>query len=160
MIRFKCTALLIIILSGCQWTPPSADGVIFDEIPPMGFASLQDIMDYTSDIIYVSDQIHDCDDYWQSPDQTYIWNAGDCEDCCILAMYFIHQELGFEPTMIFGCFEEQSWHAWVSVCGEWWEPQGGCRCEYYIDAATEFLIVGYDEAIYRSTHGHRALELP
>ena len=148
--------ITILILSSCQWIYDRGEDIVFPEIPHMGFKTIQEVMAYTSQIMYVSDSIHDCDEYWQSPDQTYIWQCGDCEDYSILAMYFLHHELGLNPFMVAGCCDA-GWHTWVEVDGEWWEPQAACRCDNYQSSFTHIYTIRYAEVIYRSTHSHKAL---
>jgi len=67
--------ITILILSSCQWIYDRGEDIVFPEIPHMGFKTIQEVMAYTSQIMYVSDNIHDCDEYWQSPIKPISGNA-------------------------------------------------------------------------------------
>ena len=153
--------LILLLLLGCQWAYDRNKDITFDNIPVMGFETVEEVIRFVAArTSYHSDSIHDTDEYWQSPDQTYIWKTGDCEDFCILAMYLIYQELGLEPCLVAGTYVSKfiSYrHGWVEVNDEWWEPQGGWRCDSYQDRFTDIYTINYAEVIYRSTHRHKAL---
>ena len=89
--------ILAVLLAACQpwWNVSDFHDPQFPEILPIGAGSPTDIgLWLRANIDYVSDAIHDEREYWQSPDQTYQWRSGDCEDFAILALYMIRQELG------------------------------------------------------------------
>jgi len=157
MKRSFLVLMTVLLFFGCQWIYDRNKNVTFPEIPHMGFETVREVVRFTADIDYVDDQIHDRDEYWQSPDQTYIWGTGDCEDYVILAMYLVYHELGIEPWLV-GGYSGEGWHAWMEADGEWWEPQSGYRCDWYRDRYSHIYRVDYAEVIYRSTHSHRALQ--
>ena len=151
--------IIVLLFSACQGIYNRNKDITFDDIPIMGFETVEQIMQFVdAHVTFHSDEIHDTNEYWQSPDQTYIWGRGDCEDFCILAMYFVYQELGLEPFLVSGYSElDICGHGWVEVKGEWWEPQGGIRCDSYQDYYIDIYKISYAEVIYRSTHSHKTL---
>lgn len=136
---------------------------VFPNIPDLGFETVQDVMTWMGQAIrYVSDEVHYPQlEYWQSPDQTYVWRAGDCEDFAILAMYFIYRDVGIEPAMAVGTWTDpdtgvETGHAWVFVEGEWWEP----RLSKNVTSDPVYRLqymVSYEDAIRRSTTTHRSV---
>jgi len=63
-------------------------------------------------IVTSMDYIEDCGDYWQTPEETIIRGAGDCEDFTfLLASLFIAAGLE-KPAVMFGSYNEGG-HAWV-----------------------------------------------
>lgn len=111
-------------------------------------------------VAYVDDGVHDMADYYQSPDQTYMWRAGDCEDFVLLTMYAIRKELGGWPQMILGKYAydngEYAGHAWIEYDGNWYEAQTGEN----ITGNPHYQLresVPYGKAMWRSMNTHQGL---
>jgi len=177
MKKFLSILFIVFLIIGCKqpWgkndpgetTPPDYSlgfDMVFD-IPDLGLKTVEDIMIWTAtEIQYVGDQIHDIDEYWQNPYQTYTWRCGDCEDYSILAMYLIYRDTDFIPEMVVGHMNIGSGlHAWVFVNGIEWEPQVGMTIdEVYTEYSiiyTALYTVPYEEAIYRSNTTHKAFRM-
>ena len=129
----------------------------FAEIPVLGIVEPSDAGVWlVENITGVDDVIHDIPEYWQSPDQTYTWRAGDCEDFAVLMMYLIHVELGGWPQLAVGKCEGYS-HGWIVYDGRWYEAQGG---RDVTDDPDYVLVktIPYGEAMWRSMNGHRSLD--
>jgi len=108
---------------------------------------------------YLDDLIHDKNEYWQSPDQTWAWNRGDCEDYALLWMYVVHHELGFYPELVVGdVYDAGIWyrHGWVFCDGEYYEPQSGMNVTNNWAYLPDYLI-GYGRAMWRSENPHRSV---
>ncbi|MCX5769464.1 MAG: hypothetical protein NTZ09_04215 [Candidatus Hydrogenedentes bacterium] len=152
MILGCCAALVVILLAfGCSFP---ADYEPRYDIPVFGFTTVRGIGGWIDDnCTYVSDEIHDTNEYWQSPDQTYTWRCGDCEDFAILMMYFIHIELGGEePLLVAGRTGAGEKHGWVRWEGVAYEAQDGFEIP---DGYVENYTIGYREALWRSETSHR-----
>jgi hypothetical protein len=116
-------------------------------------------------VAYVSDDIHDQLEYWQSPDQTYVWGSGDCEDFALLTMYVIRKELGGWPHLVLGRYVyddgEHGGHAWIEYEGCWYEAQTGqdVTNDYHYQLRE---LVPYGKAMWRSMNTHKSLlsEMP
>jgi hypothetical protein len=70
-------------------------------------------------------------------------------------MYLIHRDLGGWPQLVVGkCYGNG--HGWVEYNDRWYEAQTGTDCtgnpNYVLNKA-----ISYGEALWRSTHGHKAL---
>ena len=159
MTRLTFVVVLIVLLAACQpwWNVSDFHDPQFPEILPIGAGSPTDIgLWLRANIDYVSDAIHDEREYWQSPDQTYQWRSGDCEDFAILAMYMIRQELGGWPELGAGKYDGTG-HGWVVYEGRWYEAQTGRDVtddsHYTLD-----YTVSYGVAMWRSMNTHKALE--
>lgn len=150
---------IILIMFAVMLLVSCRAGLFEFDIPRLGFTSIESVLSWTStNIRYAPDaRMHYPRlEYWQSPDQTYLWRAGDCEDYTILAMYFMHTELFLEPRMVAG-WSYSKGHAWLRVNGRDYDPQNGrdvTSDPNYIAGYT----LSYDEAIRRSTTTHRTLE--
>jgi predicted transglutaminase-like cysteine proteinase len=96
-------------ISGCAWDTYDPSFAI----PATGATTPQEVCRWVdARVVYLADDIHDRTEYWQSPDQTYEWGRGDCEDYVILVMYLIHRDLGGWPSLVGGYFVDAG-HAWV-----------------------------------------------
>jgi hypothetical protein len=128
----------------------------FPEVQPTGATSPQEIGVWLyQNIRYVGDAIHDESEYWQSPDQTYVWASGDCEDFALLMMYLIHTELGGWPELAIGKYYDTG-HGWVLYEGRQFEPQTG-RDVTDDPQYTLSSTVSYGISMWRSTHTHRSI---
>lgn len=129
----------------------------FPEVLPIGATTPLDIGVWLShNIRYTGDDIHDKTEYWQSPDQTYRWRCGDCEDYAILMLYMLHTELGGWPALAVGRYDD-SGHGWVLWEGRQYEPQTGrdvTEDPHYTLRET----VPYGVALWRSMNTHRTLD--
>lgn len=68
---------------------------------------------------------HDECDYWQSPEETYNFRQGDCEDMCILFMYLIHEQLGMDSELhILQVGNDEIYHAVVWSEGIYYNVAG------------------------------------
>ena len=151
--------LILILLVSCKpwWNVDDDYDPIFPEILSIDASSPQDIglwLYYNID--YVGDAIHDMNEYWQSPDQTYQWRSGDCEDFAVLMMYMIRQELGGWPELGKGKYYGTG-HGWVVYEGRWFEAQYGrdvTNDPNYRLAET----VSYGVTMWRSMNTHKVLE--
>ena len=148
--------LLAIILAGCSLFIPDDYDPQFD-IPASCATTPVEVCQWVdARVIYLGDEIHDRLDYWQSPDQTFEWGRGDCEDYAILVLYLIHRDLGGWPELAVGTVGGNG-HGWVAYNGHWYEPQTGGDVTdnplYVLSRA-----VPYGEALWRSTHAHRSLK--
>lgn len=143
-------------LSGCGawWVDDTYDPAF--EIPATGATMPQGVCRWVdARVQYLGDDIHDRAEYWQSPDQTYEWGRGDCEDYVILVMYLIHRDLGGWPALI-GGYVSGGRHAWVGYAGRWYEPQTGY--DVTDNPAYEYeLTIEYGEVMWRSMNWHRSV---
>lgn len=129
----------------------------YDIIKSIKAKSIDDISLWIAyNINYIGDEIHDTDDYWQSPDQTYVWKCGDCEDYAILFMYFIRWELsGEKPELVIGTYGENG-HAWIKYNEIQYEPQNGIIVNEDSNYKVK-EIISYSEAMWRSENTHRSI---
>ena len=136
-------------LSGCAWDtydPAFA-------IPATGATTPQEVCRWVdARVVYLADDVHDRTEYWQSPDQTYEWGRGDCEDYVILCLYLIHRDLGGWPALVGGHLGDAS-HAWVGYEGRWYEAQTG-RDVTDDTAYVEELTIEYGEVLWRAENWH------
>lgn len=149
------SVLIVLLLSGCDlaWMSRGYENVVYHNIPPLGLTSIAEVMKWTTiNIQYISDEGH----YFQDPGSTYDLRTGDCEDFTGIAMYLLHTELGLNPYMKNG-YVGVGGHAWVMVNGEWWEPNGGFRCEHYTTRYDLFETYTYAETMYRAAELHRSI---
>jgi len=150
------TLLLVLFMAGCTWFVEDTYDPAFD-IPATGATTPYEVCCWVGERVeYLGDEIHDKTDYWQSPDQTYEWGRGDCEDYAILVMYLIHRDLGGWPTLVIGdCYG--GCHGWVEYEGHWYEAQTGQ--DVTADPGyTENLTVSYGKALWRSMNTHRTMD--
>ena len=157
----KIVALIVFcaaLFSCAPWWNVDADyDPTFPEIQPTGAALPQDIGKWLNmNIRYLSDDIHDEWEYWQSPDQTYAWRCGDCEDYAILMMYMIRQELGGWPELGMGKYYGRG-HGWVVYEGRWFEAQGG-RDVTNDPGYSLTSTVSYGVTLWRSMNTHKSIE--
>lgn len=173
--------LLFVLLSGCQpwWNVEDDYDPTFENIQiPFLISNFQvreqlygmdliSMLGYSFDSVseigvwlyycvqYQSDIIHDENEYWQSPDQTFVWRTGDCEDLAVLMMYFIHKELGGWPQLVLGT----AWgggHSWVEYDGRWYEAQYGADITSnpnYVERET----ISYGVTMWRSMNTHKVI---
>lgn len=111
--------VLILILTSCE--------INYSVIPILDFESVEEIAIWVFENIEgVSDSFEENGlDWWQSPKETYLRGAGDCEDIATLFMYLLKQELGIEAEMVIASEPiEEGFvvHAFTSVDGAWWDP--------------------------------------
>lgn len=129
---------------------------VYPEILATGAGSPQGIGRWLAiNVEWVNDEIHDETEYWQSPDQTYQWRSGDCEDFAILMLYLLRFELGEKGQMVVGTIQG-SGHGWVRYQGVDYEPQGGT----VVSGNANYVprqVIDYHEALYRSEHGHKEI---
>lgn len=117
-------AVALVVLAACD------TGVSYQTnmIPPLGLQTVQEVMTFVADRVeYQSDQsMYGESDEWQLPQQTYVWESGDCEDFAILAVYLLKQELGIEAYGVGGYNRDFGIsHMWVLVDGVNWEATAG-----------------------------------
>ena len=145
---------LVLLMAGCTlFVDPEYDPAF--AIPATGATTPRGICYWVmSRVAYLGDEIHDRSDYWQSPDQTYEWGRGDCEDYAILVMYLMHRDLGGWPEMAAGYLSDMG-HAWVLYEGRQYEPQTGVdvteRQEYDL-----VYTIPYGKVMWRSMNTHRS----
>ena len=159
MRKFKYLLLIIFIITSCNLSQELnyKSEMEFDT----NFNTLQDVFSWIdSNITYYSDEeLFESKEYWQSPIQTYVWKAGDCEDFSILAMYLIHTYLNVDKTeikMVIGETKEYG-HAWINVNGIWYEPQSGQKCNGNKEKYFNIRELSYKEVMRRATTTHRSL---
>ncbi len=151
--------LAVSAIIGCK--PPWGDvsdtyDPQFPEIRPIGAMAPEHIGQWLNfSIQYVDDDIHDTYEYWQSPDQTYTWRAGDCEDFAILMMYMTRAELGGWPQLVKGMLSGGG-HAWIEWEGRWYEPLTG---ENITNDPNYVLVstISYGVALWRSMNTHKVI---
>lgn len=149
--------LLMVALAGCApwWNVEDTYDPVFD-IPATGAATPVEVCRWVdARVEYLDDAIHDKLEYWQSPDQTYEWGRGDCEDYALLVLYLIHHDIGKWPELVIGYYDDHG-HGWVAYEGRWYEPQTGS------DVTDDPLyqqrtVVAYGKALWRSMNTHRRL---
>jgi hypothetical protein len=150
----RAILLLCLLLAGCYGFIPTGYDPVYPQVLPTGAGSPQGIGRWLElNVEWVDDNIHDTSEYWQSPDQTYQWRSGDCEDFAILMMYLIRLELGGWPELVIGTYDG-SGHGWVRYQGVDYEAQGGAVASgdpRYAPGQT----VGYAETLWRSEHRHK-----
>ena len=154
--------LVVLLLLSCRpwWNVSPEYDPRFAEIPVLGIVEPSDAGVWlVENITGVGDGIHDMAEYWQSPDQTYVWRTGDCEDFAILMMYFLHTELGGWPQLAIGTCGtgKRNGHAWVIYEGRWYEAQGGADVTDNPDYVL-LEAIPYGEAMWRSMNGHKAMK--
>ena len=150
--------VLAVLLAGCVpwWDVSDQYDPQFD-IPHIGASSPLDIGVWlNTNIRYVGDDIHDEWEYWQSPDQTYTWRTGDCEDFAILALYMIHTEPGGWPELGAGKYDGTG-HGWVVYEGRWYEAQTGRDVTNDPNYSLSYTV-SYGVALWRSMNTHKMLE--
>jgi hypothetical protein len=148
--------LAALLLTRCGWEEYDPTYAV----PDFVFDTPQDAVEFVAwSIRYVPDDIHDREEYWQSPDQTWEWKTGDCEDNVILAMYILRQEFGGWPQFAGGWMEgltEGGWHAWLIYDGRWYECQTGADVTdnpaYRLDITYE-----YGEVLWRAENWHQSV---
>jgi len=91
-------------------------------------SSIEEAIDIVvNDIKYADDiDVHWTTDYWQTPEETWTLQTGDCEDKALLLMYYL-KTLGIDSSMIIAKGPENL-HSWVNFQGKYVCPASG---EYY-----------------------------
>ena len=151
--------LVVLLLLSCRpwWNVSPEYDPRFAEIPVLGIVEPSDAGVWlVKNVTYIGDEIHDTAEYWQSPDQTYTWRTGDCEDFAILMMYLVHVELGGWPALAVGGRPDGK-HAWVIYEGWWYGAQGGADVTDNPDYVL-LEAIPYGEAMWRSMNGHKDIE--
>jgi hypothetical protein len=147
--------LAVFLLTGCQpWTGVDAEyDPLFSSIPSSGLNTITDICKMVASYTIYTEEATG-QDYWQSPDQTWAWDTGDCEDIALLAAYFIHHDLGGWPYIVIGKYKDFApLHVWIGYEGRQYEVQKWRDVTDSPDyRATE--IVSYGVAMWRSLNGH------
>ncbi|MDD5547174.1 MAG: transglutaminase-like cysteine peptidase [Candidatus Omnitrophica bacterium] len=150
---------LVVLLAGCAWCVDDTYDPAFD-IPATGATTPQEVCRWVDTRVrYVSDDIHDMLEYWQSPDQTWAWAAGDCEDYALLVMYLLRRDLGGWPALVLGHYDDgttRGGHAWVAYNGRWYEAMTGedvTGSPWY----TLHESVSYGVAMWRSMNTHKSM---
>ena len=148
--------VLVVLLAGCvPWWVEDTYDPAFD-IPATGATTPREVCQWVIDRVdYLSDEIHDELEYWQSPDQTYEWGRGDCEDYALLVMYLIHRDLGGWPELVIGHVPGGG-HGWVLYDGREYEAQTGRDVTDDPDYEQR-RIVSYGHALWRSMNTHKSL---
>jgi len=149
--------LFAILLAGCApwWNVEDTYDPAFD-IPATGAATPQAVCRWAIDRVdYLDDAIHDQFDYWQSPDQTYEWGRGDCEDYALLVMYLLHRDLGGWPELVIGTAGGGG-HAWILYEGREYEAQTGHDVTDDPDYVQR-VVVSYGIAMWRSMNTHKSM---
>ncbi len=157
MNRVILCLVAILAITGCRpwWDVPDEYDPGFG-IPTPGLSTSEAIGAWVGAYaLYVPDDIHDVPDYWQSPDQTYVWRTGDCEDFAILMMYFLRVDLGGWPQLAVGKCDGDG-HGWVIYEGRWYEAQTGQDVTGNPDYVLS-IAISYGEAMWRSMNGHKNL---
>lgn len=153
--RWIVVVATIALLTGCYWFVDDTYDPQFD-IPATGATTPQEVCSWVIWIVgYLSDKIHDKPDYWQSPDQTYEWRRGDCEDYVLLVMYLIHRDVGGWPEMVLGSVSKGG-HAWLLYEGREYEVQ--TRQDVTDDPDyVQRVVVSYGVALWRSMNTHKTM---
>ncbi|MDD5375752.1 hypothetical protein [Acidithiobacillus sp.] len=147
--------LLALLLAGCTWFVDDTYDPAFD-IPATGATTPYAVCRWVdTHVDYLDDAIHDQLEYWQSPDQTYEWGRGDCEDYALLVLYLIHRDLGGWPELVIGRVPGGC-HAWVLYDGRWYEAQTGQDVTDLAEYVQRFTV-SYGKAMWRSMNTHRSL---
>jgi hypothetical protein len=150
-------ALVLISLTGCCpfWISDHYDPQ-FSCIPSSGAMTPYAVCHWVdARVRYLGDAIHDKLDYWQSPDQTWEWKAGDCEDYALLVMYVMHRDLGGWPKLACGKVPG-GYHAWVEYEGEQYEAQSGAVVTDDPDYQA-LSYIEYGHAMWRSMNTHKTI---
>jgi hypothetical protein len=144
-------ALSVLLFAGCNVWDDEYDP--WYDIPPIDATTPVEVVQVVAARIqYVPDAIHDRDEYWQSPDQTWTWCCGDCEDYVILSLYLLRRQFGGWPELAGGEYDGAS-HAWVEYDGRWYEPQSG-QDVTGDPAYTLLLTISYGEVMERAETRH------
>jgi hypothetical protein len=150
-------ALLLLVSCNPWWDVEDDYDPTFPEIPSFGFTSPLEIGQWLNrNVRYYGDEIHDKIEYWQSPDQTYIWRAGDCEDFAVLMMYMLHVELGGWPSLVMGYYYG-GYHGWVLYEGQWFEAQTGRDVTNDVHYVLDETVT-YGITMWRSMNTHKVLK--
>lgn len=83
---------------GCDYYIPcgTMENYYFEN--DLEFYSVASISDYIrNNILYAYDKdVHNKEDYWQTPEETYNLQTGDCEDIALFFAYFVYNQLGMD----------------------------------------------------------------
>lgn len=137
--------IAVILLSGCSYAIKTSENYVMDHTEY--FETPEEVMEWVAlNIKYKSDSWIPRNDYWQSPDQTYEWRTGDCEDYAILFAYFVH-ELGYDPVLT-----ATETHAMTRIGNIVYDVGGN----YTIDLSKVDVIfeIEYNELIYMTEKYH------
>jgi len=153
--------LIAVLLASCApWWNVADDYDPAFNIPATGATTAYEVCRWVDTRVwYLEDTIHDMPEYWQSPDQTWEWRRGDCEDYALLVMYLLHRDLGGWPEMAIGGYDDgvDVWgHGWVIYAGRWYEPQTGQD----VTGNPAYMLnrsVSYGVAMWRSMNTHRSI---
>lgn len=85
---------------------------------------------------------------WQTPQFTYKYRTGDCEDFVILWMYFVEEQANMPGTQLVALYMgADSYHAMGYYDGWFYECTGGWRTEDVSWLGSIVYWMDYDEAI-------------
>lgn len=95
----------------------------YDVIPDLGFKNVNDILKWVS--LNIEYDI-DIGNGWRTPEEVYESRRGTCNHFAVLALYLIKRDTGIEGSLVQGTyapFKGEGGHSWISIKGQWWEPQ-------------------------------------
>lgn len=118
--------------------------------------NIEDCFNWTNEHIkFIIDKIS----YVQTPEETYSLRAGDCEDMCLMTMYFLNK-FGIDSELIFVKVRNKGNHTIIKINNNYFESvqyrpiNDTLENGYY----KEFLSIPYCEAIYQAVHYHQLYE--
>lgn len=146
----KRTILIILICfsaTGCgQWY---VDRYLHNNlsIPDLGITSAIDALQWVYfNIDYVSEGDRD---RWQTPEYTYTFRTGDCEDFAILWMYLVEKQAGISGTylVLVRSLFSPTLHALGWLDGWYYDCTGGVRFKSLDGYYSEIKRYDYDDSI-------------
>lgn len=111
----------VLLLTSCNTNILMDD--IVREVPDKFYSSTEAWFWVSDNITYKADLFFGLTDQWQTPEETLELRTGDCEDFCILLMYFLH-EMDI-PSQFIGYGRTNFKHAILMVNEKYIEPQIG-----------------------------------
>lgn len=98
IIKLICSISLLFAIYSCSMNPMTKENIISTP----DFSNIEEAMHWVHhNIQWISDkENYGVDDYWASPEQTFIKKSGDCEDQSILLMYIIKKQFDIKAEMI------------------------------------------------------------
>jgi len=117
-------------------------------IPDLGITNPEEALDWVRwNIDYMEEDYPN--DRWQTPEYTYAFRTGDCEDMVILWMYLMEKQAGLSGTRLI--VVKPNWSVELHVLGWfdgwYYECVGGVRFESIVGYYEEIDRLDYDEVI-------------
>ena len=150
MKKLLLSVVVMIIFLGCSFDYPV--------IPNLGLTTIEEVAAWTHDNIeYEADTpLNLIADIWQSPEETYLRGAGDCEDFTVLFMYLVHEQLGIETDRIEIVMATEPFddrvqnHGFAAVDSIWYDPtnfKGTVDVEWFEQIWEKFTYRSYTWAM-------------